>query len=261
MSTGTASLFIWRITLQSPENNRLLTSLSVPSRNAILAACTPRELPVGTYLYRPEEDLSYVYFITSGIASVVLPMVSGQTAEVALVGKEGLTGALHLIGHAVNPMCCFVQLSATGLRIRRSDMEELFHSSEEIRHRILEFIQQESFTLSQIAGCNSLHTAGPRLARWLLMAQDRTDSPILNFTQEFLAEMLSLQRSTVNAIANSLQEAGFIDYQRGRITIANRPGLEHHACACYRAGRERHSALYLNAWSPRPMRSSEHRNH
>lgn len=245
--------------MQPSGENRLLSSLSAQSRQAMLSASTLRELPVGTYLYYPGQELTYVYLLTSGIASVVLPMMNGQTAEVSLIGKEGLTGALHLLGHADSPMSCFVQLSATGLRIRRTDMEELFHCSEEIRHRTLEFVQQESFTLSQIAGCNSLHTAGPRLARWLLMAQDRTDSPILNFTQEFLAEMLGLQRTTVNAVANRLQDAGLIEYQRGRITITDRRGMEQHACSCYQAARDRYIALYQKPWAPRSLRQSTDR--
>ncbi len=116
---------------------------------------------------------------------------------------------------------------------------------------MLEFIQQEAFTFSQIAGCSRLHDAHSRLARWLLMAGDRTDSPILNFTHEFLGEMLGLQRTTVNAAAGALYNAGLIDHERGKIVVTNRRGLEDRACGCYRIAHQLFHGLYAKPWSDR----------
>jgi CRP-like cAMP-binding protein len=109
-------------------------------------------------------------------------------------------------------------------------------------------LQEQVSTLSQIAGCHRLHEAEPRLARWLLMAQDRTQSEVLHFTQEFLAEMLGSQRTTVTVIAGDLQRSGLIEYSRGKVRILNRAGLEAAACDCYGVIRE----LYLNLYQENP---------
>ena len=105
-------------------------------------------------------------------------------------------------------------------------MRQAYRSSEEIRDRILEFVQEQTISTNQIAGCNRLHEAEERLARWLLMAQDRTQSDVLNFTQEFLAMMLGARRTTVTLIAGALQKAGLIEYQRGHVKIIDRVNLE-----------------------------------
>ena len=210
--------------------NKLIDVLSPASRKEILAISLAQPLPVGTPLYRPEEKINYVYFMTSGLASVVIPLAEGTSAELMLIGSEGMTGSIQLLGPACIPATCFVQLAATGLRVRFTDLRRLFHESVEIRSRILEFVQHGALTVSQIAGCNRLHPADQRLARWLLMAQDRTESDVLKFTHEFLADMLALQRTTV---AGALHDAGLIRYSRGQITIQDRQGLEARACSCF----------------------------
>ena len=235
--------------MQATLHNRFLAALSLGPRERLLSACSLRELPVGHFLYRAEEEAKYCYFLTSGIASVVVPMAEGTSAEVVLVGKEGVTGCGHLLGPAAIPTSCFIQLPAFGFRLRLDTMADIFCTCDETRARILELIQHESFLLSQVAGCNQLHQAEGRLARWLLMAQDRTGSPRLDFTQTFLAQMLGLERTTVSSVAAALQRAGLIEYTRGHLTITNRSELEVHACSCYPTAKKLHHGLYVQSWN------------
>jgi CRP-like cAMP-binding protein len=228
--------------------NRLLAALSPASRRLIESIGTDVKLPLKSSAYRAEEMPQYCYFMTSGIMSLVTVMEDGLTAEVGLIGREGVTGGLHLLGQGNIPTDAFVQLDATALRVAFSGLRELFSSSEEIRGRLLEFVQVQAVTTSQIAGCNRLHTAEERLARWMLMAQDRIGSDVLQFTQEFLAMMLGSRRTTVTVIAGVLQNAGLIRYQRGRVQILDRPGLEGYACDCYQVIKRLHHGLYQRSW-------------
>jgi CRP-like cAMP-binding protein len=225
--------------------NLLLNALSEHSRNLILDASTPLSLPLRTSLYEAEQTPTYAYFITSGIASVVTAMADGGTAEVGLIGNEGLAGSLHLLGPGSVTTSCFIQLEATALRISFAHMQNLFRTSEEIRDRILEFVQTQALSLGQLAGCHRLHEAEERLARWLLMAQDRVQSDDLFFTQEFLAMMLGARRTTVTMVAGALQRSGLIKFRRGRVTILDRENLEAAACDCYQVIKQLQDNLYL----------------
>ena len=230
-----------------PFENRLLGSLSAESRHLLISRCTPVSLPLKMGLYRAGETPKYSYFMTSGMASVVTAMEDGGTAEVGIVGAEGIVGVLHLLGPGKVATDSFIQLEGTGLRIPFAELRQAYRSTEEIRDRILEFVQEQTICTNQIAGCNRLHEAEERLARWLLMAQDRNQSDVLNFTQEFLAMMLGARRTTVTLIAGSLQGAGLIEYQRGRVKILDRENLEAAACDCYRIIRDLHRGLYGHA--------------
>jgi CRP-like cAMP-binding protein len=174
----------------------------------------------------------------------VTPLAEGESAEVAFIGKEGIVGSLYLLGPAVLPSRCVMQLEGSALRIGLSVLKSVFDSSIEVRKRILEFVQEQAATTGQIAGCNRLHNVEQRLARWLLMAQDRTNADSLHFTQEYLGEMIGSLRTTVTTIAGELQRRGLIEYQRGHIKILNRHALESAACDCYRVIRELYSNLY-----------------
>jgi CRP-like cAMP-binding protein len=182
--------------------------------------------------------------MTSGLASIVTSMPDGATAEVTFVGREGVVGAVHLLGPAEVQTDCFVQMEGTALKIALSDLRDAFESSEEIRQRILENVQEQMLTISQIAACNRLHESQERLARWLLMAQDRTQSEVLSITQEFLAEMLGARRTTVTMVAGALQRSGYIEYRRGNIRILDRRKLETAACACYQVIHRLYNCLY-----------------
>jgi CRP-like cAMP-binding protein len=225
-------------------NNLFLSSLSPSSREQLIAASTSVQLPLKAPLYEAEQTPAYAYFLTSGIASVVTAMPDGGTAEVGLIGSEGLVGSFHLLGPAPVSTDCFIQLEATALRIPLRHLQKAFRSSEEIRDRVLEFVQSQALSLGQLAGCHRLHEAEERLARWLLMAQDRVQSDDLYFTQEFLAMMLGSRRTTVTVVAGELQRRGLIEYRRGHVKILDRKALEAAACDCYQIIKQLYVDLY-----------------
>jgi CRP-like cAMP-binding protein len=225
-------------------NNLFLESLSRESRSSLLRLCVEVDLPLRKSLYEPGIVPQYAYFMTSGIASVVAMMENGGMAEVGLIGREGVVGSFHLLGPAKVSTSCFIQLEATALRIRFADFSNIFRANEEIRDRVLEFVQEQAVSLSQLAGCNRLHDNEERLARWLLTAQDRTTTDTLHFTQEFLAMMLGARRTTVTLIAGVLQRQGLIKYRRGRVKILDRAELEAASCDCYQITKELYASLY-----------------
>ncbi len=187
---------------------------------------------------------TYAYFMCSGVASVVVTMPEGGSAELVLVGREGVVGALDILGPSPTPAQCFIQMEATGLRIKLDDLRRMFHDHEELRRLILEFVQQQAVTLGQLAACNKLHEAEERLARWMAMSRDRMDSNTMAMTQEFLADMLGTRRTTVTLVAGNLQRRGLIDYKRGRVTVLDRAALEAAACDCYRVTKDALFRLY-----------------
>jgi CRP-like cAMP-binding protein len=225
-------------------HNLFLESLSRESRSSLVRLSAEVDLPLRKMLYEPGIVPQYAYFMTSGIASVVAMMENGGMAEVGLIGREGLVGSFHLLGPAKVSTSCFIQLEATALRIRFADLANIFRTNEEVRGRLLEFVQEQAVSLSQLAGCNRLHDNEERLARWLLTAQDRTNTDTLHFTQEFLAMMLGARRTTVTLIAGVLQKQGLIKYQRGRVKILNRAELEAASCDCYQITKELYASLY-----------------
>ncbi|HTU51153.1 MAG TPA: Crp/Fnr family transcriptional regulator [Acidobacteriaceae bacterium] len=224
--------------------NLLLASLSTVSCELIHSQCTPVTLPLRSVLYTASSIPADAYFMTSGMASIVGSTSEGETAEVGIIGHEGLVGAMHLLGPAVAPTECFVQLPASGLRIPFPKLQQMFRTSEEIRMRILEFVQEQTLVLSQLATCNRLHNAEERLARWLLMVDDSIQSDTIDLTQEFLAQMLGAQRTTVTMVAGALQRAGLIEYKRGTLHIVNRKELEAAACDCYGVTKKLYFNLY-----------------
>jgi CRP-like cAMP-binding protein len=230
----------------SENSNKLLSALSPPARELLLSSSTTVELPLRTVLYEAEQTINHAYFITSGIASVVTAMPDGGTAEVGLIGSEGVVGSFHLLGPAPVSTDCFTQLEGTAIKVPFRQLREAFRSSEEVRDRILEFVQTQTVSLAQLAGCHRLHEAEERLARWLLMAQDRVESDHLNFTQEFLGMMLGARRTTVTAVAGALQDKGLIEYRRGRVKILSRERLVGVACDCYKIIEQLHVGLYGN---------------
>ena len=230
--------------------NRLLLSLSPELRNSVISRSHWMDLPLKYSLFEAERTPDYAYFMTSGMASIVTEMEDGGTAEVGIIGEEGIVGGIHILGPAKVSTTAFIQLAGTGLRIPLNDLRRFFHTSPEFHDRFLEFYQEQSLTVSQIAGCNRLHEAEERLARWLLMAQDRTQSDVMFFTQEFLGMMLGSRRTTVTLIAGALQRADLIEYSRGRVQIINREKLETAACDCYRISKDLFTNLYSQSWSP-----------
>lgn len=228
----------------STSENLILASLSAESQEQLHPHLTPVTLPLRTVLYAAGSVPSDAYFMTSGLASVVGSTTDGETAEVGIIGREGVVGAVHLLGPALAPTDCFIQLEASALKIAYSKLLQIFRTSEEIRMRILEFVQEQTLSLSQLATCNRLHGAEERLARWLLMVEDRIQSDKIGLTQEFLAQMLGAQRTTVTMVAGTLQRSGLIEYKRGIVQILNRTELEAAACDCYGVTKKLYTNLY-----------------
>jgi CRP-like cAMP-binding protein len=230
--------------VSSTRENLFLSALDGESRKYLLDRSMPVELPLRTVLYEAERIPSFAFFITSGIASVVTTMADGESAEVGVIGIEGIVGTTQLLGPAPDQTTCFMQLEGSGLRIPLSDLREAFSFSEKTRGRVLEFVQHQVLSTSQITACNRLHGAEQRLARWLLMVRDRLDSDVLDLTQEFLAEMLGAQRTTVTMVAGALQRSGLIEYRRGHVRIVSRENLEDAACGCYQVTKRLFAGLY-----------------
>jgi CRP-like cAMP-binding protein len=235
--------------MDSPVTNKLLSALSPENRERILARGVAVPLPLRFSFYRPEEMPDYFYFMTSGLASIVMLTGDGSQAEVSVVGREGVVGAIHLLGPAVGSLNAFVQMEGTGLRVPMSDVKTLFRTIPEITDRVLEFTQVQMLTISNTAGCNLLHQAEARLSRWLLTANDRTGSEGLNLTQEFLGTMLGVRRTTVNLVVSLLEGRGLVHSVRGRIRIVDRERLEQSACDCYKMTRRLQDNLYQNRFA------------
>jgi CRP-like cAMP-binding protein len=230
-------------------SNLLLATLSHSNKTALLSHLKPVTLPLRTVLYEPDETPKYAHFITSGIASIVSSMSDGSSAEVGVWGNEGLVESFHFLGKAKIPTRCFIQMEATALRMPYKDLQKEFLENVEIRDAVLQCVQTQGFILGQLAACNRLHEAEPRLARWLLMVRDRVDSDSYLLTQEFLANMLGARRTTVTAAAGALQHQGIIKYSRGRIRIIDPTRLEAAACECYKIVRK----LYLDFYGTKQV--------
>ena len=225
-------------------SNRLLESLPAAYRSSLLDRMEEIALPIPTNLCRPCEVPKYAHFMTSGITSVVTFMENGSGVEVGLIGSEGLVEAFHLLGPASVPTTAFIQVEGTALRMSFADLNKEFLSNELLRSLILRNAQGQGLIVNQLAACNRLHEIEERLARWLLMVSDRMASDKFYLTQEFLAEMIGAQRSTVTLAAGSLQRSGLIEYRRGHIHILDRERMESVACECYPIVRDLAANLY-----------------
>jgi CRP-like cAMP-binding protein len=213
-------------------SNLILNALPIKF-NEFRAKLIAVALPVGMSLYEAHEAPKFAHFLTSGIASVVTTMQDGGTAETGMWAREGLAECMHLAGSDRVPSRCFMQMGGSALRMPFADLEHEVEGFSELRIGIQRSIQTQALILGQLVACNRLHEVEERLARWLLMLQDRTAGDELLITQEFLAEMLGSRRTTVTLAAGALQRIGLIEYQRGRVHILDRERLESAACECY----------------------------
>ncbi len=225
--------------------NQLLEALPASELAEMLASTEFVALPVRFNLYESGLRPKYAYFITDGIASVVTNTARGQIAEVGIIGREGLTGAVHILGHHPVPTECFMQIAGTGRRLLLSDLEDIFRSSPSMNANVLEFVQSIAIVTAQLAACNALHTIEQRLARWLLVVQDRMQGDGYALTHEFLAEMLVVQRPTLSIVAAAFQRDGIIHYRHGHLNILKRDRLETVACECYAIARDVFKTMYV----------------
>ncbi|GAA3763363.1 Crp/Fnr family transcriptional regulator [Terriglobus aquaticus] len=225
-------------------NNCLLDGLPEPVRANLLSQMETIPLPVPSSIFVPDQEPRFVHFLTSGLASVVTTMEGGESVEVGLTGREGFPERVHLLGPQRGNTRCFVQMAGEALRMQFRAFQEYFLTCPPLMHSVHQFVQHDSLVLAQLSACNRLHEVEARLARWLLMAQDRVASRDLPLTQEFLGQMLGTRRSTVNLAAGSLQRAGVITFTRGRVRIEDREALEGMACECYPIVAELFRSLY-----------------
>ncbi|HEU0217776.1 MAG TPA: Crp/Fnr family transcriptional regulator [Stellaceae bacterium] len=199
----------------------------------------PVSLPKHHIVYDVGAPLDYVYFLESGLVSVLTIMEDGASSEVGMIGAEGLLGAPALLGGTTSAQQVVVQVAGSALRIPIAACRAAFDGNERIRATLLRFVEGLLNLSAQIGGCNRLHSVEQRTARWLLMACDRIGSDILPLTQEFLAAMLGVRRSGVSEAAAELQRSGLISYRRGMITLTDRAKLEKTACECYQIDKQR----------------------
>jgi CRP-like cAMP-binding protein len=191
------------------------------------------ELPLGRVLYESGAMLSHVYFPTTAIVSLLYVLEDGASAEIAVVGKEGLVGVSLFMGGDSTPSRAVVQSAGQGLRMRSAVLKEEFNRSSAVLHLLLRYTQALITQVAQTAVCNRHHALDQQLCRWLLLSLDRLDGHELVMTQELIANMLGVRREGVTEAAFKLQGDGLIRYARGHIRVLDRQGLEKRACECY----------------------------
>jgi CRP-like cAMP-binding protein len=193
----------------------------------------PVDLPQHTILFEPTEKINFAYFPNDGMTSLVITVKDGRSVEVGMVGREGMVGTPLVAGMRSGLCRAIMQIAGSGLRIRSEVLLDALQDAPHLRVSLNRYALCQGLEVAQIAACNRLHEIEQRLARWLLMCQDRVDSPFLPLTQEFLAEMLGTGRPTVSLASGMLQRAGLIENVRGTVRILNRKQLESTACECY----------------------------
>ena len=201
------------------------------------------DLPLGKVLYESGAPLSHVYFPTNAIVSLLYVLENGASAEIAVVGREGVVGVAIFMGGGSTPNRAVVQSAGMGYRLRADVIKSEFERSSPVLHLMLRYTQALITQMSQTAVCNRHHSLDQQLCRWLLLSLDRLPGNELVMTQELIANMLGVRREGVTEAALKLQAAGLIRYARGHIAVLDRPGLEHRTCECYRVVKKEYDRL------------------
>jgi CRP-like cAMP-binding protein len=216
-----------------PVSNIILLSISDSDYSSLRPDLEYVTLPNHLVLHEAGGTLDFVYFPNRGLISLIVVMKDGKTAEAGIVGKEGFTGTLAAVGLTRSPLQAVVQITGDGFRAEVRALQNSFKSALHLQLMLSRYAAIQGMQVAQTAACNRLHDIGQRLARWLLMTQDRVDSGSLPITHDFLATMLGTDRPTVSLAAGVLQRKGLIEYTRGAVKIVNRNKLEDSACECY----------------------------
>jgi CRP-like cAMP-binding protein len=226
------------------DQNHLIDLLPSSSRTRLLAICEPVELAVGDVLEEVGTPTRHVYFPTVGFVSLVTAIKGRPTLEVGMVGREGMLGTQLVLGVETAPLHAVVQGAGAAWRINAADFSKELARTPALQRELNRYVYVTMTQLASSASCLRFHQIGPRLARWLLMTQDRAHSDSFHITHEFLAYMLGVRRVGITTAASTLQRDGLIEYRRGEIHVLNRRGLKAAACSCYAADREAYAGVF-----------------
>jgi len=221
------------LALHSPRQNHILAALPEADYSRMLPHMERAPLELGWALYESGGQQGYVYFPTTSIVSLLYVMEDGSSAEIAVVGNEGVVGIALFMGGETTPSRAVVQSAGYGYRLRASVLRGEFGRGGELQHLLLRYTQALITQMAQTAVCNRHHSVEQQLCRWLLLSLDRLPSNELTMTQELIANMLGVRREGVTEAAGKLQAAGLIHYSRGKITVPDRAKLEKRVCECY----------------------------
>lgn len=219
--------------VSSPRQNHLLDALLTGEYDRLSPDLDLVTMPLGQVLYESGEQLHHVYFPTTAIISMLYVMEDGASAEIAIVGNEGILGISLFMGGETTPSRAVVQSAGFGYRLKASLLKTEFNRAGPVQRLLLRYTQALITQMAQTAVCNRHHTVEQQLCRWLLLSLDRLASNELAMTQELIANMLGVRREGVTEAASKLQKAGLIQYSRGKITVIDRPNLEKRCCECY----------------------------
>ena len=223
--------------------NRLLAALPADVIAALLPKLSPVILSLKQVIYAPDTPIEAVYFLETGMISLVDNLEDGMRAEVGVIGREGMLGMPLLAGVNTSFIEAQVQLPGTALRMTAQDFTSEIDTNTALRKLLLRYSEALQAQVMQTAACNVNHGLEQRLARWLLIAHDRSTSDELSLTQEFMATMLGVHRPSITVTAGILQRAGLIRYANGRVTVLDRSSLEAASCECYGAVQRRFATL------------------
>lgn len=217
----------------NPRQNYLLDALSDPERARIYPCLQLVPMPLGKVLYESGDVQRHVYFPTDCIISLLYVMADGASAEISVVGREGIVGVSLFMGGETTPSRAIVQSAGSAYRLIGQHLKDEFHRNGEMQLLLLRYTQALITQMAQTAVCNRHHSVDQQLCRWLLLSLDRLPSNQLTMTQELIANMLGVRREGVTEAAGKLQNLGIIKYVRGKITVLDRPLLERRCCECY----------------------------
>jgi CRP-like cAMP-binding protein len=216
-----------------PVSNIILLSISDSDYSSLRPHLEYVSLPNHLVLHEGGGKLEFAYFPSRGLISLVVVMKDGKTAEAGIVGKEGFTGTPAAVGLSRSPLQAVVQITGDGFRVEVGALQNTLESTPHLQLMLSRYAIVQGMQVAQTAACNRLHDIKERLARWLLMTQDRVDAESLPITHDFLATMLGTDRPSVSLAASILQREQLIEYTRGAVKIVNRKKLEDYACECY----------------------------
>jgi CRP-like cAMP-binding protein len=219
--------------LHDPRQNHLLDALLVAEYDRLFPHLELVQMPLGEALYESGGRLQHVYFPTTSIVSLLYVMEDGASAEIAVVGNEGILGISLFMGGETTPSRAVVQSAGYGYRLKAQLLKQEFNRAGPVLRLLLRYTQALITQMAQTAVCNRHHSVEQQLCRWLLLSLDRLSADELTMTQELIANMLGVRREGVTEAAGKLQRAGLIHYSRGHIKVLDRPRLEARVCECY----------------------------